>query len=326
MTVNTCGSYGSYAILLVDEADTSTYVPVTFDSNSERYQILSESIRYVDNTLGGAGMTGTIDKIFNHLRPGARLVTGRIVMEVGPVQLTAWLPRILGNAASVNTFATDTTFDNPPFDIFIRRDKADHYYRHCAVNRCLLQTRAGIGSQEQTMRMTLDILGYEEHTDQSWPGTPPPLTTSQELYWVHGDGKFTADTNNPSAFEEYYFDAFNLLIDNNLVPQTRNFLNVTCLQSRGRSIRLQMPIPLTATNNTNFYANRYEGAILIEFLGTKNMAAAYSAYDTTFSMPNVRQVLRTPTTAGRGEIPLSLDFEAYRESTDEPLTITNASA
>ena len=327
----TCGSVGSYAKLLVEDSDiVGDYDPATFDSNSERYEFLRETITYSDVLLGGNGITGGIDPIAAHLRSGTRIVHGQIFMEVGPVELSAWLPRIFGNTDTPPTFTTAETFDLTPFDLFIRRDQGDSLYRHCAVNSAAFRCRASIEGEEQVMQMMLDIIGYQEHGAETWPVTEPALPSSNELYWLLGDGKLSLDVDGDAtlqADEEYYFDAFNLLIDNNLVPQTRNFLRVTCLQSRGRKIRLQVSTPYMSSTHTDLYISRFDGKGQLNFLGTKNLSGtSESTYTTTIDFPRLVQTRRTPNVSGPGEIPLSLDLEAFRTSSAEPITVTNSTS
>ena len=323
--IDTCGSQGVYTSLLVEESDLANCNPATFDTSSERYEILSESIRFTDNLLGGNGLTGTIDKIGNHTRHGARVVVGEFSLEVGPYELDNWLPRILGKAASGSTFTTDETFDLLPFDIMLKRDQGTVTYRRCSVSAATLTSTASIGGAEQVTRLTLRVLGYEEH-DTTYPATPPSLPTEERLYWLLGDGKLEM-TPEGGSLTEYYFDAFSLRIDNNLTPKTRNFLSVTCVQTNGRQIRLRVRTPYTSSSHTNLYINDFKGQGVLSFLGSKNPEVP-SAYSTVITLPELRQTRITPNTAGRGEIPLSLDLEAYRSAsasgTIEPITITNA--
>jgi len=306
--------------MLVENSNLVAPCPAaTFSSSSERYEILNENVQYTDSTLGGSGLTGTVDPIFAHLRSGTRIVFGRILLEVGPYELSKWLPRILGNAGSPPTYTTGQVFNLQPFDIMMKRDKGTVIYRHCAVNRAIFSARASIDGDEQVMQLGLDIIGYQEH-DATYPEDEPDLPSGQRLYWLLGDGKL----NLPGTGTEYYFDAFNLFIDNNLVPQTRNFLRITCLQSRGRSIRLQVSTPYTADSHTNLYINRFTGTGKLSFLGSKNLGGTdQQGYETTFDFPLLYQTRRTPSTRGHGEIPLSLDLQAYRDATNEPITITN---
>lgn len=319
--IDTCGSQGVYTSMLVEESDLVDCDPADFSATSERYEILSESIRFTDTLLGGNGLTGTIDKIGNHTRHGARIVVGQFSLEVGPYELTNWLPRILGNSASGTTFTTDETFDLRPFDIMLKRDQGTVTYRRCSVNSATLTSTASIGGAEQVMRLTLQVMGYEEH-DDTYPGSPPSLPSESRLYWLLGDGKLEM-TPTGGSLTEYYFDAFSLRIDNNLTPKTRNFLSVTCVQTNGRTIRLRVRTPYTSSSHTNLYINDFKGQGVLSFLGSKNPEVP-STYSTVITLPELRQTRITPNTAGRGEIPLSLDLEAYRTSSAEPITITNA--
>lgn len=333
--VNVCGSMGVYTAVLVEDSNTDC-TPVTFSNTSERYEILSENIRYTDNLLGGEGLTGTIDTIGNHLRHGTRVVAGSLVMEVGAYELDHWLPRIFGNDASGTTFETDEVFNLQPFDIIIKRDQGVAQYRQCSVSSATFTSTASVSGQEQVMRMTLQIIGHEEHDTSSenpssgWPASPPSLPTAERLYWLLGDGKLemTPATGETGAGVqvEYYFDAFSLRIDNNLVPKTRNFLKVVCIQSRGRQIRLRVRSPYTTASHANLYINDFIGSGVLSFLGGQanhNNLEVDALYTTVFSFADLRQTRITPSTNGRGEIPLNLDLEAYRTATSEPISVVN---
>jgi hypothetical protein len=326
--VNVCGSMGVYTAMLVADSNTDC-TPVTFSSSAERYEILSENIRYTDTLLGGEGLTGTIDTIGNHLRHGTRIVAGTIVLEVGPYELDHWLPRIFGNPASGTTFATDETFDLQPFDVIIKRDQGVAQYRQCSVSSATFTSTASVSGQGQVMRLTMQIIGHEEH-DGGWPATPPALPTAERLYWLLGDGKLEM---TPAVGEagagtavEYYFDAFSLRVDNNLVPKTRNFLKVVCIQTNGRKIRLRVRTPYTTASHTNLYINDFKGSGVLSFLGGQanhNNMEVDALYTTVVTLPDLRQTRVTPGTNGRGEIPLSLDLEAYRTATAEPISVVN---
>ena len=323
---STCGSIGSYFKIAVEDSDVVNYLPATFDDASERYEILNEDVQYTDLALGGNGLTGGLDPIINHLRSGTRIVYGDILLEVGPYQLQNWLPRILGNAPSGTTYTTAETFSLRPFDILMKRDQGTLHYRHCVVNRAVLRSRASIDGDEQIMQLLLSIIGYEEHSSTTWPSPEPPLPSVNQLYWLHGDGKLTLPTGAASAQEEYYFDAFNLMFDNNLLPMTRNFLAITCLRSMGRRIRLQVSTPYTTSSHSKLYVSKVDRAQgVLNFLGTKNLAGTTEdPYQTTMTFPNLFQTRRTPATRGHGEIPLSVDLQAYRNGSTEPVTIVNA--
>jgi hypothetical protein len=322
-----CGSFGTFVKLAVEPsiADVNGVgTPATFDSASERYEILAENMRYTDQVVGGRGLTGTLDPIANHLRVGVRLVVGRILFEVGANELVNWLPRILHNAASGTTYSTGPNSTQFPVDIMIKRDQGTVIYRHCIINRALFSGRSATGdsAEEQVLQMALDFVGKEEHSG-TWPGTEPALPTGQRLFWLFGDCDLTLGSGGGAT--DMPIDAFNLLIDNQMQVLTRNSLKATCLRSRGRAIRLQAPTPLTAATHTNFYLDRFDGSGVLRFRGTKNLTGQNPEedYATTFTFARLYQTLETPATRGRSEIPLSLDLTAYRTNASEPLVVTN---
>src|SRR5688572_9315496 len=93
---------GSLSALYV-EPGASTH---TFDSSSERYEFLYETLQKRPRIVGGNGIRGTRAQSVERTRLGAYPVGGRIAMNVSPADLDLWLPRILGATESSDTFAT----------------------------------------------------------------------------------------------------------------------------------------------------------------------------------------------------------------------------
>lgn len=317
-TPDTLGSVGVFTSMLVENSDTTDPCDVaTFDANSERYEILAENIRYTDVLLGGNGLTGTIDRTGIHTRHGARVVTGQFTLEVGPNEILPWFTRILGGSG----LSTAETFDLNPFDIMLKRDQGTVIYRHCGVRSAVLNAASSVSGPEQVLRLTIDILGFEEH-DASFPNPAPALPTTDRLYWLIGDGQLLLTPDGGSQ-GEYYFDSFSLRIDNNLTPILRNFLNVTALQSRGREITLRVSTPYTAASHTGLYIDYFEGNGILQFLSSKSTETPAS-YSTVINLNDLRSTRRTPNATGPGEIPLFLDMKAHRKGSTEPLVMTNA--
>lgn len=317
---DTRGSLGSQTVFLVEDSVTAEpCVPATFDSSSERYEILAESIRYTDALVGGNGLTGTIDKTKNHLRHGVRVVTGQFSMEVGPYEVAAWKNRIQGGASVA------TNFEPTPFDIMIKRDKGTVIYRHCVV-RAAVFSCVSSGGQEQVLRMTLDILGFEEHdADSDFPATPPTIPTNDRLYWLIGDSLMTLTPDGGSA-GDLQFDQFSLRIDNGVVPLVRNNLMVTALQSRGREVTLRASTPYSSSSHSSYYIDYFKGGGNITFSHEKSNGEVPSLYDTVFTLNNLRSVRVSPSVTGPGEIPLFIDMTAHRSGTTAPYSIVSTYA
>jgi hypothetical protein len=317
----TLGSVGVFTSMLVENSDTTDPCDVAvFDSSSERYEILSENITYTDVLLGGNGLTGTIDRTGIHTRHGARVVTGQFTLEVGPYELANWLPRIFGNNAT-SPYETQETFDLLPFDIMLKRDQGTVIYRHCGVRSAVFNAAASVGGSEQVLRLTIEILGFEEH-NATYPVAPPDLPSTDRLYWLIGDGQLQLTPSGGSQ-TEYYFDSFSLRIDNGLTPILRNFLNVTALQSRGREIMFRASTPYTAGSHTALYIDYFKGTGTLSFLSSKSSETPAS-YSTVITLNDLRSTRRTPNAGGPGEIPLFIDMKAHRSGTNEPISVVNA--
>lgn len=324
--LNNDASIGSYFRMAVEDSDTVNCVPANFTSGSERYFPLSENIQFTDTVVGSNGLTGTLDRIANHLRPGTRFVIGRLLMEVGPNELANWLPRILGNDPSGTTYTTAMDHELKPFDLLFQRDQGTVIYRHCVVSRALFRAAASLDSdpESQVLRMALDIVGAEEH-DAEWPAEGPGIPQENRLYWLFGDCDFELQINTPPADATALpIDAFNLLIDNNLDFKSRNSLWISFMRARERVIRLQATTPYTEDVHDELYINRFDGPGTLRFRGNKNLAGApEEPWLTEFSFPRLYQQRITPTTSGRGEIVKSLELTAYRTHNEEPISITN---
>lgn len=331
--ISSPGSYGTYFKMLVENSDVTDPCEVaTFDNSSERYEIINEDIRYSDEVVGSAGLTGVLDPIANHLRSGTRIVSGNILMEMGPNELANWLPRILwtdaGGTPPVVTYEiADDDSDMHPFDLMIKRDQGTVVYRHCVVVSTLFQGRQA--SQEdpdqQVLRVLMTIVGIEE-LDATWPDPEPALPSTQRLFWLFGDCELimTNALGAGSGAVNLPIDAFNLTIANRIDAKPRNNLTLTHIRSLGRTIRLQCPTPYTEDTHDHLYIERFDGAGYLQFRGDKNLAGATEEpYLTKFDFPRLYQQRRTPSTRGRGEIPLSLDLTAYRTAASKSLTVTN---
>ena len=336
----TCSSQGYNFRMAVEDSNlTGDCLPATFDENSQRFEVLREGIQVSDPIVGGEGLTGTVHKIPNHLRRGTRVVFGDLLLNVGPVELNWWWSRILGKPGTPGvppervTFTTGPSFDAIPFDMLFDREGHVVIYRHCVVNSAVLRCRAAIDeSDDQVLQLYINILGYEEEWYQDpptnsvpivWPDPGPSLPTGDRLYWILADSKL--ETDAPAPFpQEYFMDAFNLMINNNLIPYSRNFLRLTCLQSGGQHFRFQCPTPFTSVTNEYYYKNPFEGRGLISFQGSKNLSdRPEQSWETLIDLPNLVQTRRTPNARNKAEIPLSLDLEGYRNGAVEPITVTN---
>ena len=78
--------------------------PHTFDSSSESYEFLYETLQKHGRIVGGSAIRGTRSSASERTRAGAYQVGGRIAMNVDAASLDLWLPRILGGTESADSF------------------------------------------------------------------------------------------------------------------------------------------------------------------------------------------------------------------------------
>ena len=91
-------SQGAQASLLVDAA-------TPFDGSSERYDFIYETMQAKRRIVGTKSIVGQRAQLVERTRKGAYSTGGRLAMYTSPADLDNWLPRILGAAASGDTFA-----------------------------------------------------------------------------------------------------------------------------------------------------------------------------------------------------------------------------
>ena len=298
-----CGSQGVLSeIAVIDGATT------------ERYDFVAEDLQLNEVLVGDQGITGKLDLFADHIRRGAAYVSGGIMMNVAPLELENWLPRIFRGTKVGNTHFPGE--GSPEFDIIVKRDKAVYRYTGLQVDKALF--RASTNSQEPgLLEMMLTFVGIDEETS-TWPDPAPARLRDNVLYWLLGDTTLTI--NNV----DYYMEAFNLQIDNMLRPLMRNTLRPVCIRSEGRRFRFQPAITHCANTVANLYFGELDAAGRLAFESTKNLDNSDST--TIFDFARLLGPKLTPSTRGRTETFLRLDLSSYPGAdleTDPSLKVTN---
>lgn len=303
-----CGSFGintKFGFVASGAIDGAPVAPTT------RAEILAENLEYGDAVIGGRGITGEIDPVVNHLRQGQRMVSGGLVTEIGPNELDPWINPILGSDEK----KAEQDWDAIARDLTVERDQAAHTYRHCIVSQARISCRnPGDDIEDQIMQLAMSFMGVKEHAV-----TFPPLLllpTAKQLFWILADTVLSLDGAT------YPLDAFSITIQNNIQPIFRNQMTPGCFRILGRRITLDVTIPFAAASSAALHDADFEGDGSIT-MQSDNMPAAFGAYETVFSLKNMYRVKKGAATSGRGEVPLQLRFQAYRNGTSNPLEITN---
>lgn len=312
MSADFCGSFGintKFGFAPSGEIDATSPETPTI-----RQEILAENLTFADARIGGRGLTGYIDPVENHLRQGQRLVNGGLVMEIGPNELDPWIDAILG---STDNNAAET-WSSTAVDLSLERDLVAHAYRHCIVSQARISCRkAGMDEDDrenQIMQMALNFVGVEEH-----PITFPSglaLPTDKEQFWILADSALTLDN------ETYPVDQWTITIQNMIQPLFRNQIVPGCFRTLGRRITLDVVVPFAPTSSTNLFDADFNGDGDIT-LNSDILPSELSDYSTIFTFRNLYRVNKEAVTRGRGETPLTARFQAYRNGTENPLSITN---
>lgn len=315
---------GSQAKLLV-EPGSSDY---TFDSDSERYDFLYESIAKQGRLVGGRAITGTRSAYANVMREGHYSVGGKLGMYTNPSDLDLWLPRILGGpetGTGGDTFevAEALTGSDVDFGMLIDRVGGIFQYDDCLVNSCFWRGKAGPGDGEpELIEQVLDIMALDETLGTSWPSPAPELSVADNRSpYIMADSTVTIGTTT------YAIKAFVILIDNRLEPRWVNSTKPTALCPRERVVMVRMTFPFTASDDAVFsglYQNssRHDGvSASIAF------APSGKGYSTTFNFEGLQWVQQSPGVQGKREIPLTLDFVARKTSVDtDEVSVANDSS
>lgn len=318
-----CGSEGAFSILCVTSAGG------TLDASSERYDFIMEDLALRERIVGLNSINGSLDLTAAHRREGEAFVVGRIMMNISPKELDNWLPRMLRGSEASNVHSPGIL--SPEFDVHIKRDDAAFKYTNCQVSSWMIRSSASTGREPQLLELTLTIIGYDEESI-TWPGTIPDPPADDVLFWLQADSALTFLDNGAAGFATsdviddaaWPFDAFNLVMDHNLVPKFRNSLRPICIRSMSRRTRMQVRLPLSEESATQLHFNRIDCGVNLNFSSSTNLGNSDSS--TIFDMPRMFGEKRSPRTRGRTETFLDLDLQGYPgddPSTDPVITITN---
>lgn len=301
-----CAALGSFSRLLVQGGN----APRTFTNSSERYAFLSESIQSNRILQGRRRIVGTRDLYSGSIRPHSYVIAGDLVLQPGPAELTAWLPRILGGTFNAGVLTPADTL--PSFDMLLDRENGVFLYTNCQVARAVFTSSTALGSeQEELLELVMTIVAETETDGQTWPNPEPAINNAAEYApYMHSEGALTINSNSRLC------DSFNIMIDNDIFMRARGSLTPNCIRAGDRRIRLQTRNPFITTTQSDaltLWSTGYSGKVKYTNAGMS----------TEFVFPNLRNTYNTPNVSSKNEIPLVLNLEAARTSTDPMVTINH---
>lgn len=278
-----------------------------FDANSEQYEFTGEGVRMVQSHVDSLGVRGTRSRVKDHVRIGSEVVGGPVGMMLTPVELDAWLPRILGAAESTDSFAVAETL--PTFGVLFERGASRNIYTGCYVNRAVFT-----GSPGQLIGCNLDIFGKTEIISQTaFPGTVPAIDTGQPYVFSDLTFALSADASAVQCL------GFTLTIDNALERRFANSVTATDIFPTDRLVTLEMLLPYTSDEIDLVY-QAVAGAA-----GT--MTWTNGGQSTLWTFANLKAPNESPVTTSRtGERTLTLRMSAYMSSSTREVVVTHDSA
>lgn len=274
----------------------------------EAFVFVSEGIVKRGMIVERTGLRGTRSHQANDARLGPYTVSGQLVLEPTPQDLSVWLPRILGAPADGANYNLAETL--PSFTLVIDRVAKVFTYAGCKVNRATLS-----GTQGGMLRLALDLVAQSETVAAA--GTFPALTPSIAPPYIFSDLELTL----ASAVREVR--EFELAIDNSLVTDRfMNSLTIVNAPEGDRTITLRT-VHAWAAETTALYAQALAGAAGVLKLTNALGGTPPTGYQTTFNFATLQVPDRSPNVPGRSELLLNLEMIARRVGTTPELSVTH---
>jgi hypothetical protein len=184
-----------------------------FDTSSEAFEFVSESIQMQIEQIPSEGIRGTRSRRGERMQQGLKRIGGTISLNPSQAELDKLLPRILGADESTDVFAVADTL--PQFYVMVDRKTKVFRYGPCRVGSANFS-----GSTGQKILLAMDIVaeGDEVITDA---GTFPSISIDTENCIVFHQGVLTLRGTSTEM------DQFGLRIDNVITPTFENSQTAT---------------------------------------------------------------------------------------------------
>ena len=271
-----------------------------FDTSSEPFEFLSESVRMVQSHVNTQGVRGTRSRFAHRTRIASEQITGSITMQPSVAEIDRLLPRILGGATAGGITALAETV--PEFQLMVDRITKVFTYAGCRIGRCVISGSAG-----QPIQFVLDIEGETESVGNA--GTFPAITIDTQQMFVFSDLALTLDGTAREV------QSFALTIDNML--QSDRYMNSVTrseIPAMDRAISLECVVPYT-TDEDDLYDLAVAGID-----GSLVLADGTTTYTVDFG--NLKAPANSPVVTGKTEITLSLAFDVYKTGTTNEVIFT----
>lgn len=276
--------------------------PHTFDTGSEPFEFLSESIAKHGVLTNPNGIRGTRSPCYIRTRKDAYRVGGSLHMNVTPADLLIWLERAMGGTPAAGVIALAETI--PSFGILVDRVAQTFQYKDCFVDKLILRGRASSSGQTPSLvDMHLEIVGTDEVTGTSYPAVSLDCTSIANQPLIFSDGVLTLASSSRQMMN------FALMIDNHIESRWTNSLTATSHTPTDRTVMLRTTNPFTSSELA-LYEQAPAGAA-----GT--LALTNGTVSVSFAFAQLQVPPLSPTIGGKREIPLYLNMISRMSGTRE---------
>jgi hypothetical protein len=294
------GNPGASARLYVEPGS----APHTFDTSSESYEFLSESIGKRGSILDTNGIRGTRSHHAAMTRGGPAEVGGSLRMNVTPIMLDLWLPRILGSAESNDSFTLAET-PAADFGLLVDRVEDTEEYTDCRVNRAIFRGSAG-----GLIELELEIFGKTAVAGTNAPVVALSVAANNAPY-TFSDSTLTLASSSRQMMN------FEVEINNFLDRRFTNSNAATSLRAQDRLVALRTTNPWNEDTD-DLYGQANAGAAGTLVFTNTNLS-------TTFTFGTLQVPDSSPNVGGKNEIPLLLEMIARMTGSTRELVVTSDS-
>lgn len=280
--------------------------PHTFDSLSQRFDVVSTTVKKQGEILDSPSLLGSRTRREDRTRAGIVTVGGQIVLNPTIRQLDFFLPYILGAAESTDTFnvADALTGFDMLHDYYTSGTSAIKY-GELYVNRAALRFGAGL------LTLTLDVIGKTVTTGQTYTSAALPSTALLDDPLVFYDSDSGITIRSGSGTIE--IEEGELIIDNALDVKFRNSQTASSIRGTDRVVSLVTNLPLTSTTLSTYFGDKAAADATIVL--TRSTVSA------TFTLFNLKNPDESPDASGKGEIPLILRSAARGDASDPDIRV-----
>lgn len=286
--------------------------PHTFDSNSETYEFVYETLQKHARIVGGNAIRGTRSAAKERTREGAYSVGGLIVVQPSPAFLDLWLPRILGATEASDVFALSETL--PSFGVLMDKVTQTFQYTDGMVSKALFSGQAGPAEGgPDIITLALQLVFFTRTLGTSVPNVSLSTASNNSIY-VHSDAVFTFG----GAAREV--KDWSVMVDNHVKQRFTNSLSATksCPASRTVAVSARLPYDTDTDDLLDQATAGASGTIALT-------NAAQTGLTTTFNFAALQVPSEDPIVRGKTEIDLFLNMIARKSGSTAELSVTNDS-